>query len=375
MKTPHKWTLFVIASLLFILFSFSLIAHPAVFVRAQPRVDIVNDQMAYTSMFKTQLDQASLRKTFQLSNLQNFNNLNMLLQPRVSGTPENKVIQDFLIKTLKSLNWDTEEDEFIAMTPFGNRAFKNIIATKDPRAENRLAFAAHYDSKYFKGQNFIGATDSAVPCAILLDLAHSLNSALESAANVQRPSTTLQLIFFDGEEAFVEWNDNDSIYGSRHLAQKWSKIQPSSGQNSNIPPIRRLQAMILLDLLGTKDAKIPNTHPETNWIYSRLMDIQTRLVQANVVSSNLRQRASNMRDGGFFTNINQVMAGPTDIADDHIPFYKLGVPICHVIAAPFPSTWHTMQDDGKNIDLETVVDLATIFRVLVVEYFGLNQFY
>lgn len=27
--------------------------------------------------------------------------------------------------------------------------------------------------------------------------------------------TTLQLVFFDGEEAFVSWTDTDSIYGAR----------------------------------------------------------------------------------------------------------------------------------------------------------------
>lgn len=31
----------------------------------------------------------------------------------------------------------------------------------------------------------------------------------------------LMLIFFDGEEAFVNWTDDDSLYGSRHLAKKW----------------------------------------------------------------------------------------------------------------------------------------------------------
>lgn len=30
----------------------------------------------------------------------------------------------------------------------------------------------------------------------------------------------LQLFFFDGEEAFVEWSEHDSLYGSRHLANK-----------------------------------------------------------------------------------------------------------------------------------------------------------
>lgn len=31
----------------------------------------------------------------------------------------------------------------------------------------------------------------------------------------------LMLVFFDGEEAFLNWSDDDSLYGSRHLARKW----------------------------------------------------------------------------------------------------------------------------------------------------------
>ena len=34
---------------------------------------------------------------------------------------------------------------------------------------------------------------------------------------------SLQVIFFDGEEAFVRWTNTDSIYGSRHLAEEMSK--------------------------------------------------------------------------------------------------------------------------------------------------------
>lgn len=33
----------------------------------------------------------------------------------------------------------------------------------------------------------------------------------------------LMLIFFDGEEAFQNWSDTDSLYGSRHLAKKWEQ--------------------------------------------------------------------------------------------------------------------------------------------------------
>lgn len=37
--------------------------------------------------------------------------------------------------------------------------------------------------------------------------------------------TTLQIVFFDGEEAFKYWTDQDSTYGARHLAQKWCVVQ------------------------------------------------------------------------------------------------------------------------------------------------------
>jgi len=39
----------------------------------------------------------------------------------------------------------------------------------------------------------------------------------------QNPYVTLQLVFFDGEEAFVHWTSTDSLYGSRHLAKKMAE--------------------------------------------------------------------------------------------------------------------------------------------------------
>ena len=46
--------------------------------------------------------------------------------------------------------------------------------------------------------------------------------------------TSLQLIFFDGEEAFVEWSDTDSLYGARHLAELMDKtsVKHAHGTNS-----------------------------------------------------------------------------------------------------------------------------------------------
>ena len=69
---------------------------------------------------------------------------------------------------------------------------------------------------------FLGATDSAVPCAQMLNLAHTMKLDLDDHKSF-KSDLTLQFIFFDGEEAFKQWTDTDSIYGARHLADKWHR--------------------------------------------------------------------------------------------------------------------------------------------------------
>ena len=72
----------------------------------------------------------------------------------------------------------------------------------------------------------MGATDSAAPCAMLLDLAEALNPMLDARMRrmehgeaddeeEEAAESTLQLVFFDGEEAFKDWTDTDSVYGAR----------------------------------------------------------------------------------------------------------------------------------------------------------------
>ena len=60
---------------------------------------------------------------------------------------------------------------------------------------------------------------------MMLDLAETLNPLLDKRKerldagdedDEDIADMTLQLIFFDGEEAFVEWSDTDSIYGARY---------------------------------------------------------------------------------------------------------------------------------------------------------------
>lgn len=61
--------------------------------------------------------------------------------------------------------------------------------------------------------------DSAVPCAIMLNIVKTTLPILKRLLEGQ--NIGLMLVFFDGEEAFLNWSDGDSLYGSRHLARKW----------------------------------------------------------------------------------------------------------------------------------------------------------
>lgn len=86
---------------------------------------------------------------------------------------------------MKNLGWSLETDEFYDVTPtFGKLKFENIITTLNPNAKRYLTLACHYDSKYSREGNFVGATDSAVPCAQLLNLATVMQKQLEPLKHV-----------------------------------------------------------------------------------------------------------------------------------------------------------------------------------------------
>ena len=60
-----------------------------------------------------------------------------------------------------------------------------------------------------------GANDGASGSGLLLELANQLRG--------KREGPSVWLVWLDGEEAFQKWTATDSVYGSRHLAEKWQK--------------------------------------------------------------------------------------------------------------------------------------------------------
>ncbi len=83
------------------------------------------------------------------------------------------------LSQLNCSRWNITEHSFDDDTPLGRKPFTNIIATLDPHVSKRLVLAAHYDSKLLPKKQFLAATDSALPVALLLDLALTLDEKLQ----------------------------------------------------------------------------------------------------------------------------------------------------------------------------------------------------
>ncbi|XP_042202305.1 glutaminyl-peptide cyclotransferase-like [Callorhinchus milii] len=287
--------------------------------------------------------------------------LEPMLIVRYPGSEGIKRVRQHIVERIRSLGagWQLEFDTFEAETPLGARTFSNLVATLAPGAPRRLALACHYDSKFFGSDSgFVGATDSAVPCAIILELATALNTQLHRLLN-KDSELTLQLVFFDGEEALVEWTPTDSLYGSRHLAERMANTSHLHG-NTGTTLIDSLDLFVLLDLLGAPEPFFLNHFRSSSRWFNRLLNIEKRLHKLG----ELQQHPLELT---YFNR--ELYYGPVE--DDHIPFLQKGVPVLHLIATPFPQVWHTVEDTAERLHTPTIHNLCKILTIFLAEYLHL----
>ncbi|XP_053908895.1 glutaminyl-peptide cyclotransferase-like protein isoform X2 [Cuculus canorus] len=184
--------------------------------------------------------------------------LRPLLHERIPGGSGSRAARQHIAECLSALRaaWHLEFDAFQTATPRGPVTFTNVVATVAPAAPYRLVLACHYDTKALTSERghrvFVGATDSAVPCALLLELAAVLDRPLRRAKDAGA-EVTLQLLFLDGEEAFEEWSPQDSLYGARHLAARMENARHGPGGTQ----LGAMRLLVLMDLLG---ARLPAIH-------------------------------------------------------------------------------------------------------------------
>lgn len=227
--------------------------------------------------------------------------------PRASGSAGNKQTQAYIINELKSYGLKITEDPFEGDSPVGAIPMKNIIGELPGKKPQIVIIASHYDTK--RMANFVGANDGGSSTGALLELARVLSG--------NSPEYTLWFVFFDGEEAVVDWNENgglDNTYGSRHLA---SKLVANGS-------IKKVKAMILLDMIGDLDLGIEKDGYSTSWL-------------VDLIWSTAAQTGHS----------KHFLSDRSAYQDDHIPFIRARVPAVDLIDfnfGPDNQHWHTTHD-------------------------------
>ncbi|KAK8851938.1 glutaminyl-peptide cyclotransferase [Apiospora arundinis] len=309
-----------------------------------------------------------------------------ILVPRVPGTPGSLAVQRHFVRffTESLPAWRVEWQNSTSKTPVtGDRdvSFSNLVFTRDPPWApqgdvSRLSLVAHYDSLY-RPEGFIGAIDSAAPCAMLMHTARSIDAALTKKWEAMQESGDagsgleedkgVQILLLDGEEAFETWTSTDSLYGARAMAEAWDS-QAYPAMSTYRTPLQAISLFVLLDLLGAVDPHIPSYFAPTHWSYQAMAKIEARMRKLGLLRSKVQTPflpQSEKRPQQFSRGY---------VEDDHIPFMERGVPILHVIPTPFPPQWHTMDDDGAHLDPNTVDDWAKIVSAFAAEWMEVGEY-
>ena len=226
--------------------------------------------------------------------------------PRPMGSENHKKVENYITSHLKGD--EVEVDAFTADTVEGQFPVRNIIAKYPGAKDGVIVILGHYDTNYpLRNTSFIGANDGGSSAAILLEFANHLRGK-------KRDGYSVWLVWTDGEEAVRQWSETDSLYGTRHLAEKWDKDGT----------LKKIKALLVMDMIGDADLDILKDTNSTPWLLDELY--------------------AAAQQGGVQSHFYGLTGA---VEDDHMPFVKRGVPSLDVIDLDYGYNnvfHHTTQD-------------------------------
>ena len=194
---------------------------------------------------------------------------------------------------------------------------RNYIVRYPGKKDGIIVLATHYETNYpLKDINFVGANDGAVTTALLIEIGNYLR--------IHPPQGySIWLLFDDGEEALREWSSSDSLYGTRHLAAKWSQDGT----------LAKIKAFLLADMIGDKDLNIDHDDNSTPWLRDLLV----------TAAKNTGHSASIYKNSY------------PGLQDDHLPFAQRGVPVLDLIDIDYgPPTQEHPEGGFHHTELDTI---------------------
>jgi glutaminyl-peptide cyclotransferase len=245
--------------------------------------------------------------------------------PRPPGSPAIKQLQTYILAQVHSHGATVSTDDFTATTPKGNIGMRNIIASFPGKSGKAIVISGHYDTKLLPG--FVGANDGGSSTGFLLEMLDVLQGAARK--------DDVWLVWLDGEEAFAEWSDTDSLYGSRHLAQKWLADGTAA----------KVKALINVDMIGDKNLDLVYDMNSTGSLRDLVWQAGERL--------------------GFHANFPH---SPQEMGDDHQPFLRAGIKSLDIIDfdyGPDNSWWHNGKDTIDKLSANSFRIIGTVIQNVI----------
>lgn len=250
------------------------------------------------------------------------------LGPRPIGSANHRKVENYILAHLKGD--DVEQDSFDIHPTEGAFPVRNIIAKFQGTRDGIIVVASHYDTNWpLRDTSYIGANDGASSSALLLEIANQLRGK-------KLEGFSIWLLWDDAEESMkLPWDDPESLYGVRHLAEKWQ----SDGT------LKKIKAFLLEDMIGDADLNIEHDSNSTPWLEDLIFKAATQL--------------------GYQSHF---FARTMGVTDDHIPFVQRGVPSADLIDFDYGynDVFHHTTDDTvdklspKSLEIVGAVTLETI---------------
>jgi glutaminyl-peptide cyclotransferase len=227
--------------------------------------------------------------------------------PHPPATDAMRAVQKYIRVQLEGFGCAVDADDFNAQTAMGNMAMNNIVAKIPGTGPGIILLLTHYDTK--RVDNFVGAEDAGSSSGVMLEMARVLCSQPKRA-------NAVWIAFLDGEEtqAHFDWDEADSLYGSREMAARLVL----SGDS------KRVHAAILADMVGQKNLLLPRDSESTQWLTDLIWKTAASLGYKDIFVSR-----------------------KTYNGDDHQSFLKRGMPAVDIIDLQNYidlGYWHTSQD-------------------------------
>jgi glutaminyl-peptide cyclotransferase len=244
--------------------------------------------------------------------------------PRPPGSEAIEKSRLYIDNQLKSFGWKVTRQAFEDKTPRGKVRFVNLIARFSSAGIGKASaplflLCSHYDTKTFDTVRFVGANDGGSSTGLLLEMARVLARRPDLAAKIE-------LVFFDGEEAYENFSDSDGLYGSRYFAAQLAQAGSA----------KQLRGGVLFDMVGDRSLSItlPPDSPAQ-------------------IAHDIFAAADTLKLRNHFTYFDR------DITDDHTPLNAIGIPVIDIIDFDYPP-WHTADDTIDKLSAQSLQIVGSV---------------